>query len=108
MSDSLFHGLLVSAYLAVLVSLLVAFLAWRQVARGVILEIVFVSIFILFVCSNYVCYPIADKLVLNGGDSFWIYVPPVIPVVAFVTWILRRARAVGTMSPNPSLHSTPR
>src|SRR5437588_10115614 len=108
MSDSLLHGLLVSAYLAALVSLLFVFLASRRVPRGVILEMVFLSALIFLICSDYVCYPIADKLVLNGGDSFWIYVPPIIPVAAFVALSLRGARAVGTLPPNPSLHSTPR
>ena len=104
MSDSLFQGILVSGYLVALVASEVVFLAWRRVPRGVIFEMVFVSTFIFSICARDVSYPIADKLVLNGGDSFWIYVPPVIPVMAFVAWSLRRARAVGTLPPNPGLH----
>jgi hypothetical protein len=89
--SALVYGTLVSVYLITLVALLVAFLVRKKIPRRTILDIVEISVGI-FAVAALICYHIADRVVLNGGDSFWIYVPPVIPVAVFVAWRLRRRR----------------
>src|SRR5271170_1236078 len=80
--SSIVKGIIVSVYLVTLVVLLVIFLVWQQVPRRAIFEIVQISI-LIFAISSGISYQIADRLVLNGGDSRLIYIPPVIPVAIF-------------------------
>jgi hypothetical protein len=90
--SSLVHGIIVSVYLVVLTALLVMFLVWQQVPRPAIFEIVEISV-IVFGISAAISYNIADRVVLNGGDSFWIYIPPVVPAAIAAAWLSRRAKS---------------
>lgn len=89
--------MVVSGYLLALVLLLVLFLVWRKVPRRGVFEIVQISVGI-FACLVPVSYSVADRLVLNGGDSFWVYVAPVIPVAVFVAWTVRVLKRHGEVA----------
>lgn len=89
--SSFVNGIIVSVYLIVLVVLLVTFLIWQKVPRREIFETVEISVGI-FVFSSIISYQIADRVILNGGDSLFVYLPPVIPVAIFVAWSSRRAK----------------
>ena len=89
--SSLVHGIIVSVYLVVLFALLAICLAWQQVPRRAIFHIVEFSV-VLFAISAAISYQIADRVVLNGGDSLLVYIPPVIPVAIVAIWLSRRAK----------------
>jgi hypothetical protein len=91
--SSFVHGMIVSVYLVVLVALLVLFLVWQKVPRRAVFEIVEISV-VVFAVSAGISYEIADRVVLNGGDSLLVYIPPVIPVAIYVAWSSRRAKKI--------------
>jgi len=47
---------------------------------------------VIFIFALFITSEIADKIALDGADSLLTYIPPVIPVVAFVFWLLRRRK----------------
>ena len=81
---------MVSAYLLGLVLLLVVYLIRKKVSRHAILEIVETSV-VFFWLLLIISYRIADKITLNGSDSFWVYVPPIFPVAILAFWLSRKA-----------------
>jgi hypothetical protein len=89
--SSLVHGLAVSVYLVVTFALLALCLAWQQVPRRAIFEIVEISVGV-FAISAAISYQIADRVVLNGGDSLLVYIPPLVPVAIVAAWLSRRAK----------------
>jgi hypothetical protein len=90
--SSYIHGVIVSVYLVVLFALLVICLIWQRVPRRAIFEIVEISV-VVFAISAAISYQIADRVVLNGGDSLLIYIPPVVPVAIIAAWLSRRAKS---------------
>jgi hypothetical protein len=88
---SLLRGIGVSVYLVILFALLVVFLVRQRVPRHAIFEIVEISLFV-FVSFLFLSIKIADRVVLNGGDSLVNYLIPVIPVAIFAIWMSRRMR----------------
>jgi len=95
--EGFIYGMVVSGYLLALVLLLVLFIVWRKVPRREVFEIVQISVGI-FAFLVPISYSVADRLVLNGCDSFWCYVAPVIPVAIFVAWIVRRLKRHGELA----------
>lgn len=89
--SSLIHGTVVSVFLVVLFGLVAFYLVRRKVPRRAIFTIVEISVGIFAVCA-LISYEVADRLVLNGGDSLLIYIPPAISVIIFVLWSSRRER----------------
>lgn len=88
---SIVCGFGVFAYLVILAVLLFVVLIWKGIPRQAALETVEISAGI-FVFALFITCKIADWIVLDGGDSLLIYLPPVIPVVAFVFWLLRKRK----------------
>ena len=87
------HGMVVSVFLIVLFALVAVYLVRRKVPREQVFWIVEISV-VVFVVSVAVSYEVADRLVLNGGDSLLVYIPPVIPVAIYVAWSSRRAKKI--------------
>ena len=87
------HGMVVSVFLVVLFALVAVYLVRRKVPREQVFWIVEISV-VVFVVSVAVSYEVADRLVLNGGDSLLVYIPPVIPVAIYVAWSSRRAKKI--------------
>jgi hypothetical protein len=91
--SSFVHGMTVSVYLVVLFAALVMFLVWQKVPRRAVFEIVEVSV-VIFAISAGISYELADRVVLNGGDSLLVYIPPAIPVAIYAAWSSRRAKKI--------------
>ena len=89
--SALVDGIAVSAYLVILAVALFIFLIRRGVPRKAALETVEFAAGI-FVLALLITYKIAERVVMNGGDSLLIYVPPVFPAAIFVFWLLRRRK----------------
>ena len=89
--SSLLHGIAVSVYLVILFALLVIYLVWQKVRRREVFEIVEISV-LIFAAALAISYHFADRVVLNGGDSLLIFIPPVIPVAIYGAWSSRRAK----------------
>ncbi len=85
------RGIAVSVYLLALAILLLILLIRQGIPRRAALEAVEVSAGI-FVVALIVTYLLAERLALNGGDSLLIYLPPVVPVAVFASWLSRRAK----------------
>ncbi|MGC9943030.1 MAG: hypothetical protein ABSE48_14460 [Verrucomicrobiota bacterium] len=91
--SSIVRGIGVFVYLVILAVLLFVILIRQGVPRRAALETVEISAGI-FVVALFITYKIADRVVLDGGDSLLIYIPPVIPVGIFVFWLLRRRKKI--------------
>ena len=87
------RGIGVFLYLVILAVLLFVILIRQGVPRRAALEAVEISVGI-FIAALLITYEIADRVVLDGGDSLLIYIPPVIPVAIFVFWLLRRRKKI--------------
>ena len=81
----------VIGYFASLVVILILFLVHRQIPRRAVFQIVYASVGI-FVISCLISFRIADRVARTGDESLLVYFPPVIPVVIFVAWSLRRMK----------------
>jgi len=84
---------IVSVYLVVVFAVLVVFLVWQKVPRRAVFEIVENSV-LIFAISAGISYEIADRVVLNGGDSLLVYIPPAIPVAVYAAWSSRKAKKI--------------
>lgn len=91
MEVGLAGGIAVCIFILVVFALLVIFLLWQEVPRHAGFQIAEISATI-YAASVVISYEIAERLVLNGGDSLLIYVAPVVPVVIYVVWASRRAK----------------
>ena len=87
----LVRGFGVFAYLAILAVLLFVVLIRKGIPRQAALETVEIAAGI-FVFGLLITYEIADKIAPDADDSLLIFIPPVIPVIAFVFWLLRRRK----------------
>jgi hypothetical protein len=84
-------GTLVLGYFTILVVILILFLVRRGIPRPAVFRIVQASVAVFFI-SCLASFEIAGRVVRNGDESLATYLPPVIPVVVFVAWSLRRMR----------------
>ncbi len=91
--SSIMRGIGVLAYLVIIAALLFVVLIRQGVPRRAALEAVEISVGI-FIFALFITYEVAERVVLNGGDSLLIYAPPVIPAAGFVFWLLRRRKKI--------------
>jgi hypothetical protein len=85
--------MIVVVYLLSLVAVLVGFLRWRRVPRREAFDIVHVSVWV-FIISSWFSLDAVYRYAPKFLDGLLPFVPPVIPVVLVVAYLLRRLRAV--------------
>jgi CHASE2 domain-containing sensor protein len=73
-------------------ALLVAFLGWKRVPRHELLSILSISASLYAIFFFLTLWGVA-KIASDFADGLVPYIPPMIVVVAFVAWSLRRVRA---------------
>jgi hypothetical protein len=80
-------------YLLTLLGLLVGFLIWRKIPRRYAFETANLSVWV-FVLSSYASLKVVGDFAPKLQDGLVPFLPPVIPVVFFVAWALRRLKAL--------------
>lgn len=78
-------------FLIYLAATLVIFLLWRKTPRPILFEALINSAWI-FSIAFFLTINLTDKFSPNLIDGLLPYIPPIIPVVAFLTWYLPRAK----------------
>jgi len=77
------------AYMGILLLALIGFLAWQRMPRKVVFEIVHLSVWV-FALGSFASLWAIDHLAPSMLDTLIPFVPPIIPVVSFVAWSMRR------------------
>ena len=80
-------------FLVALTAALVGYLWCRRTPRPIAFEAVFISAWI-YTIGFWVALDVVDKLRPDLLFGLVPYIPPIIPVIIFVAWFLRRARVV--------------
>jgi hypothetical protein len=79
--------------LVCLVAALIIFLLWRRTSRAIVFEAVCVSGWI-FAIAYLLTLEAANRFSPNLLNSFILYFPAILPVIAFLVWLLRRTKVL--------------
>jgi hypothetical protein len=78
-------------YLAALAILLAGFLFWKKVPRPIAVDIWCGTILVFIICL-WISLEIFGRFAGKFEEGIFPYLPPIIPMLVFLVWWLRRIR----------------